>query len=527
MPHKPTAPKPAIEAILRQGIALQQSRDFIGAERQYQTVLRDHPDHPDALNLLGTLAMEAKRLDVAEQLFTRALAKEPRHPGYLSNLGSVLNQSRQHHRAAQAFEAALPGGKGPVDAMVGLCYAYRALNRADDARAVSERAYRAYPAHPKVALARAEILTSAGDTTGAAKLLRGIIASGGPSAVPALLALSRAHKFVAGDTEPALIERLAQDPRAPEASRAGLFHALGKARADLGDYDGAFAAFSAAKTLLGRNFDADQSARYYDAMIEALTPQFFEQRRDFGFADVSPIFIVGMPRSGTTLTEQIASSHSQVVGVGEVPTMNQLAARLGWRKSQPAELIAAISRLTPEQSREIAQAYLDDVVHYGGTGPNIIDKLPHNYEFLALIALLFPRARIIHCTRDPLDNCVSCFTHSFNEAHGYNADLSILGRYYRSYERLMTHWKSALPLAIFDNAYEELVADQEGQSRRLIAYLGLAWEDACLNFQDNDRLVLTPSQWQVRQPIYRSSLQQWKRYAAHLGPLKEALGIPS
>ena len=514
----------AVEATLLRGVQLQQARDFIGAERCYQTVLRDHPDHPDALNLLSTLAVEAGRLGIAEQLLRGALAQSPKHPGYLSNLGNVLALQRRHPEAAQAFEAALASQPGLIDAMTGLSTAYLLLNRGDAALAMARRAYCRDPETSKAALALASVLVGLGETEEATVVLRKLIATG--QQVPAaLIALATAHKFTDDDPEPALMERLANDRRLPDGQRSALLHALGKARADLREYDAAFAAFNTAKQLAGRDFNLDQNEAYYDALIANLTPDFFAARQGFGHSGVTPVFVVGMPRSGTTLAEQICSSHSEVRGIGEVPSLSHIAHRINWRRATPQELVSALSAITAEQSRELARAYLDDIAHYGGTGRLIINKMPHNYEYLGLIALLFPDARIIHCTRDPLDNCISCFTHNFSESHGYNSDLATMGRYYRSYQRLMAHWQSAAPIAILDNPYEAMVADQEGQSRRLVDFLGLEWEQSVLNFQDNDRLVLTPSRWQVRQPIYRSSVQQWKRYDAHIGPLKEALGI--
>jgi hypothetical protein len=227
-----------------------------------------------------------------------------------------------------------------------------------------------------------------------------------------------------------------------------------------------------------------------------------------------------MPRSGTTLTEQIASSHSRVGGAGELRTLGDLMRRLAGRGGY-AEALAGLTR---GQSRDLARNYLEALRQIGGPGERITDKMPHNFEDLGLIALLFPNARVVHCMRDPLDTCLSCFTHHFSENHGYNTDLSVLGQYYREYRRIMQHWREVLPLRMLDFSYEALIADQEGKSRELIAFLGLEWEDACLAFHANDRLVSTPSRWQVRQPIYTSSVKGWKKYEKHLGPLFEALG---
>jgi len=179
--------------------------------------------------------------------------------------------------------------------------------------------------------------------------------------------------------------------------------------------------------------------------------------------------------------------------------------------------------MSADQSRRIGSIYLERLAAFG-PGARITDKMPHNFEHLGLIALLFPKARVIHCMRDPIDNCVSCFTHHFNENHGYNTDLAVLGRYYREYRRLMAHWREVLPIRMLDFSYEALIADQEGKSRELIDFLELEWEEACLDFHKTERLVKTPSRWQVRQPIYSSSVKGWKKYQAHLGPLFESLG---
>jgi len=512
-----------INAVLKRGIGYQQARDFITAERHYQTVLREHPDDPDASNLLGTLALEAKRVDVAITLFNKALAQRRHHPGYLTNLGNALLQAKRQADAAIAFESAIRAQPGLADALLGASQAYRALNRTDDAMALAKRAMRSSPANSRVIMNLAGLHISAGDTKLGVDLLRPLIRRKDP--VPnAVSAMATAHKFTPDDPEPDIIARLADSEGLSDETRANVLHALGKARADLKQHDEAFAAYQRGKQILGRSFDFPQLEAYYEALITNLDPAFYSERQGFGIAEVEPVFVVGMPRSGTTLTEQICASHSDVTGVGEVPSMGKLANAMGWRKGRPDELLANLRALTREQSVQLAQSYLDDVAQYGGTGKRVVDKMPHNYEFLGLIALLFPRAHIIHCTRDPIDNCVSCFTHNFNENHAYNADLDVLGRYYRMYRRLMAHWKSALPLAILDNSYEAMVADQETQSRRLIAFLGLEWEDAVLEYYDNDRLVKTPSRWQVRQPIYSSSVKAWKKYEAHLGPLFDALG---
>ncbi len=175
-------------------------------------------------------------------------------------------------------------------------------------------------------------------------------------------------------------------------------------------------------------------------------------------------------------------------------------------------------------ARKLAGQYLRVMERAPKGASRCTDKNPHNYEMLGVIALLLPNARIIHCRRDPMDTCVSCFMQNFNDSHGYNSELAVLGQYYREYTALMDYWREALPRSMLELRYEDMVADQEGMSRKLIDFVGLDWDDACLEFFNTERTVSTPSRWQVRQPIYNTSVKRWKRYETHLDPLKEALG---
>ena len=211
-------------------------------------------------------------------------------------------------------------------------------------------------------------------------------------------------------------------------------------------------------------------------------------------------------------------------GAGELTKLRRVARQAGFGKGSPAELRSTLAAMTPEQLRTLAAEYLRDVLKLAPRASRIVDKMPHNFELIGFIALLFPKARIVHCRRDPIDNCISCFVTSFSDKHGYNTDLTKLGLYYREYDRLMRHWNTVLPGRIHEVRYEAMIADQEAESRRLIEFLGLPWDDACLRFEENDRAVATASRWQVRQPIYTSSVKRWKNYEDKIQPLIDALG---
>ena len=301
---------------------------------------------------------------------------------------------------------------------------------------------------------------------------------------------------------------------------------------DAGDYDVAFGHYKAGNDLkkAASLYQADATSTYVDRVIATFGTEFFARMDRAGSQPELPVFIVGMPRSGTTLVEQILASHPQVHGAGELDYMRQITQALperlapdsvGGQQTFP-ECAAKIDTALAER---IAEEHLQHLREHSASALRITDKTPSNFLRLGLIALLFPKARIIHCQRDPLDTCLSCYFLRFGQGQAFAYDLDDLGRYYRDYARLMEHWRRVLPSPLLEVPYEALVADQEGWSRRLIAFLGLDWDDRCLAFYRSERQVKTASVWQVRQPVYASSIGRWRRYAKHLGPLFAALGI--
>src|SRR5260370_583121 len=329
--------------------------------------------------------------------------------------------------------------------------------------------------------------------------------------------------------EPAEVERLIKlldQPGLPVVERIEAGFALGKLL-DNGDrFDEAFAYFAQANTLLKQRpaaadevFHADRLHRVVDRMIQGFTPGFFADRHEWGKASELPIFIVGMPRSGTTLIEQVAASHPAVYGAGELTDIGRIAVERASGENRAtaqgwdAEAIAKASRAHLQHLRSLDSAAL-----------RIIDKMPGNVFHLGLIAVLFPAARVIFCRRDARDTCLSCYFQRFaNSGHRYTYDLADCGRQWLETDRLINHWVQVLPVRMLEIQYEEMVADQEGQRRRLIDFLGLPWDPACLEFHRTQRPVMTASVWQVRQPIYTRSVGRWKHYERHLGPLLDVL----
>lgn len=509
--------------MLQQGIDLQRAGDFLGAERRYQMVLREAPEHPDALHLMGTIAVEARRLDVSVDYLEHAARLKPADPVIRNNLANSLILSLQPERAVQHLRRALKANPRFLEARCNLARALRGMGKAADAVGAYDTVLRQKPDFTMARVGRAEALVDLGDMERAVQSLRGILADH-PRHAGAWAALATAHTFTAADPEIAGIERVLEDDALRPRARERLHHVGGKINNDLGRYDAAFHHFHAAKEIAGTGFDLDAYRSFVDLAISRLDAAYFAARRGFGDPSERPVFIVGMPRSGTTLTEQIAASHPLVHGAGELTDLQRIARTITRAPRHTTQHFDDIAALDAQRSAKAAAAYLSALRRHAPGAARVTDKMPHNFQLLGLVALLLPNARIVHCRRDPIDNCVSCFMQHFLETHGYNANLAKLGLYYREYHRLMEHWRRVLPIEIFDIGYETLIGDQEGSSRALIAHLGLEWDDACLAFHQTERAVQTPSRWQVRQPIHKNSIKRWKRYEGHLGPLVSALG---
>jgi hypothetical protein len=303
--------------------------------------------------------------------------------------------------------------------------------------------------------------------------------------------------------------------------RIALNYALGKAWMDAGDAERAFAYLNEGSRLKRATFAYDPNATeiWMRSIAEAFPADMVERLGGGGASSELPVFVLGMPRSGTSLIEQILASHPKVHGAGELSALSRIVDMYGVYPDM-------LRSLTPEAATQIGQTYLNEITPLAGTHSRLVNKMPSNFLFAGLITLALPQARIIHVRRNPVDNCLSCYTKLFAKEQLFTYDLAEMGRFYRNYEALMDHWRAILPADKFmEVQYEELVADQEGQSRRMVDFLGLKWDKACLRFDKTARIVRTASVNQVRQPIFKSSIDRWKPFAKELKPLLDALGV--
>ncbi len=489
----------AIHDMLVQAVKLHQAGELTQAERLYRQVLGMDPQQADALNLLGVIANQVGEPEMALQYLRQALKIKPQEAEFHSNCAASCKAIGNVSAAIAHYREAIRFKPDAVGAHIYLSDALMEQGNLDEALSHSLQALRL---QPNSALAHCTL----GE-----------------------LAAQGCYTFTAENLQH-MQSLLGEDGHQAAHDASLLCFTLAAHWEKQEAYEEAFRLYRQGNDLKGdvyrhsnQAFDRHKHRELIDRLIEVFTPELFRRIRPCGADSDRPIFVVGMVRSGTTLVEQILASHPQVFGAGELRDIDQISKALPNRLNSGAGYPDCLANVGPVALRELADIYLWRLEGLsGGQAIRVIDKMPHNCLHLGLIALLFPRARIIHVRRDPLDVCLSAYLQNFKWLP-YAASMEDIGFYYRQYERLMAHWESVLPLPILDVSYEKLVANPESVSRTLIAYCGLDWDDRCLTFYQSERAVQTASKLQVRRPIYTSSVARWKRFAAYLKPLREAL----
>ncbi len=431
------------------------------------------------------------RLDDAEAIFEKLIQLNPRFLPAQVQKGLLLNKRKRHGEAIICLDATLAIEPDDATALSGKARALYRLGRVDQARALLEKVIARQPNDPRP-----------------------------------YLELSEMKRFADGDPEIAAMENLLPqlEPGRPDDLIEVTF-ALAKAYDDVGRKAESFRHLARANSLRRGQFHYDEAAVIdnFKRTAEVFTPELLRSRAGSGDPSDKPVFIVGMPRSGTTLIEQILASHPQVHGAGELTDFRETMTTVARSQAYP-ELVPG---LTPEQIGEIGATYLARITAAAPAAARITDKMPSNFALVGLIRLALPNARIIHVRRDPRDNCYSCFATDFGPWWRFCYELGELGRFYRAYERLMDHWRQLLPDgAMLEVQYEDVVADLETQARRLVAYCGLDWDESCLSFHATSRPVYTASAAQVRRPLYGHAVGRWRAYADELRPLLDALERP-
>ena len=504
-------------------VTLARLGEFDQALGVIEPLIGEAPRYADAYLVRANIRAMRGAYDLSLPDYDRALALQPQAHETWHSYGRALEALEEYDKALAAFDRALALRPNYADALVGRGQALAALDRLPEALAAFDRATEMGGDDKANALAaKGAALAEAGAAEEArATLRRGIDAGAGAGA--AWLAYADLTKFAPGDPDIAAMEaRLAEVARRQPAEAQPLRFALGKAYLDIGDTDRAFDHLDTANRTKRAQlrYDAEASRARVAAIAAAFPREVFERFAGGGSQAAAPIFVVGMPRSGTTLIEQILASHPAIHGAGELPALMDLVAEIGGMPQG----VAALDR---EDLPRLGDGYVARVGAPPAGKSRVVDKLPANFFNLGLIRLILPDAQIIHARRDAVDTCLSCYTKSFKAANlPFAYDQTELGRFYRDYDSLMAHWRATLPATHFlEVDYEAVVDDLESQARRMIGFLGLPWDDACVSFHMTRRTVRTASVNQVRQPIYRASVGRWRAHAARLGPLLEALGV--
>jgi predicted Zn-dependent protease len=498
------------------------------AEARLRGHLERHPTDIAALRMLAEVAARLRRYADAQALLERCLDLAPSFDAARHNYAVVLN--RQGKAAAslpqvQALLAKEPRNPGYLNLKAAVL---ANLGEYHESIEVYEAVLKDYPQQPKIWMSYGHSLKTARRQDESVAAYRRAIAMQ-PTLGEAYWSLANLKTFRFSGADILALQRALEREDLSDDDRLHFEFALGKALEDGAAYGESFAHYSTANAIRRKlhPYSADEDARFVQRSKSRFTADFFASRAGAGSADPAPIFIVGMPRSGSTLIEQILSSHSMVEGTMELPDIPQIARELAVRQQSAgdAPFFDALSALTAEQLRGFGAQYLASTAIQRKTqAPFFIDKMPNNCLYVGLIQLVLPNAKIIDARRHPLGCCFSVFKQNFARGQDFSYDLGDTGRYYRNYVELMAHVDAVLPGRVHRVHYESMVQNTEAEVRRLLDYCGLPFEEKCLRFYENERAVRTASSEQVRQPIFRDGMDHWKHYEPWLGPLKQALG---
>jgi len=509
------------------GTTLRDTGAIAEAERSYLAALALRPDDPAILANLALALRDLARLDEAEAILRRALAIDPRGGRALVNLALVLLDRDRVEEAEAAARSALAARPEDPEVLNALGRVLARQGRPEEAIGFYRRALALAPdladAHNNLGIALIEL----GELDAAREALRRAVSLDRRHA-GAYMNLAEAEKLAPGDPDLAAMRALARDPAAlTMTQRMHLHFGLGKALGDAGEAERAFHHMLEGNRLKRSQIRYDEAAVLgaFDRIRQVFTRSLIEARSGHGNVSRLPIFIVGMPRSGTTLVEQILASHPRVHGAGE---LEDLARIVGGLRQSAGDYPEAVAALGPDRPGAIAEQYLEALGQRSGGAERVTDKMPSNFYFIGLIHLALPGASIVHVRRDPVDTCLSCFSKLFASPQNHTYDLAELGRYYRKYAELMAHWREVLPPErMLEVRYEDLVADFERAARRILAHCGLEWDDACRSFHRTARPVRTASATQVRQPLYGSAVGRGNAFREFLTPLlRELPGTP-
>jgi tetratricopeptide (TPR) repeat protein len=530
-----------------------QTGRLMDAQRFLVGLLKSHPKQPELYLLLGLSRLDQNKCAEALGLFDRGIALNPKDGALFLGRGNALHGLGKIREASASFNRSIALAPNSPQAYVSLAQIMAVGANSKQSASLFKKAYELMPntSYGNVQMARSlgeegsvdeaeefarkaisldprnleayttltGLLQPLGRFAEAKQIILETIARY-PNNIGPYFSLSTSHKFTEDD-RPLLESMLSlKKTLTIGVTIEQISYAIAKAYADLGEYEDAIkyydeANFHAKKRLIAfqGEYDPQRTVDFFDRAIEKFTPEFFNQREGFTTDSDRPVFVVGMIRSGTTLTEQILSAHPAITPAGELRFWVE-------RSPMPGNKIEDVME-SPEADK-LAEDYLALIEGVSADSPRVTDKMPLNFMAVGSIHAIFPNARFIHCTRSPIDNCLSIYMTPYRSGPEYAHDRENIVHFQKQYERLSDHWRKVIPADRFmDVSYENLVANQETVTKQMIEFLGLEWDEACLRPEDNERAVLTPSLWQARQPVYKSSTEKWRKYEPWLGAFQE------
>jgi tetratricopeptide (TPR) repeat protein len=494
------------------------------AEKIYREILVRDPRNVEALRLLALVAFTAEQFGQAEKLLQRAVGIAPDFLPAWIDLSRAQLERLDIPAALASIERAADQGPRSAQVQIQKANVQARAGRHQEAIETYRRANELNPESVAGFLGLGNTLKTIGRQAEAIDAYRRAT-SLRPEVSEAWWSLSNLKTFRFEDRECAAMERQLEAPGLPDEARVQFCFALAKALEDRGDFARAFELYDQGNRTRRamEQYDPVQTEVINERIRKVFDADFLARHSGCGYPDPAPIFVVGLPRSGSTLLEQILSSHSLVDATHELPEVGRLIQQINRDSKDKITYPEAVSAFDDVAWAALGRSYIDATRQYRHQAPRFIDKNPNNFASIGLLSIALPNARFVNARRYPLDTCLSCYKQLFARGQPFTYDLTELGEYYLEYARVMAHWHAVLPGRVLDVHYESVVADQGGQARRLLEFCGLPWEDACLRYYETERAIRTASSEQVRLPIYDSSVGIWRRYERELAPLIEIL----
>ncbi len=505
---------------------------FEEAEHLYRRVLQEYPNNIDALRMLALIHLESSQFDSAERLLKRAIDLAPDFIAPLLDLGKILRDQERYLDAIVYLERAIslcpqaqvqPQVQAQTLILLASCYA--PIGRIEEAIKRYTMCLELNPDHPAALLGLGHTLKTSGRVAEGIKSYRRCL-SVKPENGETYWSLANLKTFSFTSDEIANMEKWLATEKLDDNSRVNFLFALGKAHEDKADFEQAWHYYKSGndQQRMRVSYDPVQTEVLNDAIINVFDEELFAKYANSGHVSPAPIFILGLPRSGSTLLEQVLASHSMVEGTAELSYLSRVITSVNRNQVNGIKYPEAIRELNSKHLQTLGEDYLRLAqIHRHENKVFFIDKMPNNFPHIGMLQLMLPNAKIIDARRHPFDACLGNFRQLFAKGQAFTYDLQEIAEYYLQYQRLMDHWDTVLPGKVLHVQYEEVVTDFENQIRRLLEFCGLPWEDQCLQYYNSSRAVRTASSEQVRQPIYKTSLNFWRNYEMHLDELFSVL----